>query len=77
MQSVKKSLNSRQMARTTRKRWREGDTEVWVLKEIRHHGEKGQCVCCRNPRRLRGRRKDRLTIQERKHECSSKDQAQG
>jgi|21_taG_2_1085346.scaffolds.fasta_scaffold00304_27 hypothetical protein len=64
------------MARTIRKRWREGDAEVWVLKEIRHRGEKGQCACCCNPRRLKGRRKDRLTIQERKHECSSKE-AQG
>ncbi len=65
------------MARTIRKRWRPRfevaeyhpshcDTNIQML--VRYRGEKPKCVCCSNPRRRKGSSKDRLTIQERRHE---------
>lgn len=70
------------MARTVRLRCRDRfdddcttrDME-WRYKVVRHRGEKSNCVCCRNPRRLKGSRKDRLTINERREEEAFKEAA--
>ena len=40
----------------------------YTLQVIRNRGEKAQCVCCRNPRRNKGSKKDQLTIQEKRNE---------
>ena len=77
------------MARTERKRWRPrlevrslgNEIGEYTLQAVRNKGEKAQCVCCRNPRRNKGSKKDQLTIQEKRNEWHDEEiteaQAQG